>query len=107
MSSEHTVTVIKEYCSRDSGDSQIWKNKDTQYHWNIGRSTANGTINGVVRKLAGIDASGYQIWVVAGSLKINPDGSIARWTGLPRETQKMAERMSQLKIEAKEKVETE
>jgi hypothetical protein len=42
----------------------------------------------VVRKLAGIDASGYQIWVVAGSFKIAPDGAIIRFTGLPKALQK-------------------
>jgi hypothetical protein len=106
MSPEHTVTAIKEICKKDSGDEQIWKNKGTQYHWNIGRSTPSGLINGVVRKLAGIDASGFQIWVVAGSFKINPDGTIARWTGLPRETQKLAEGVSRIKSEVLEKVGT-
>ena len=106
MNPQHTVTAIKEFCKKNSGDEQIWTNKDTQYHWNIGRSTPTGLINGVIRKLAGIDASGKQIWVVAGSFKINPDGSIARWTGLPREVQKVAEGISRIKSEALEKVGT-
>lgn len=91
MNTQTTLTIVRDYCISNSGDPQTWENKGTTYQWNIGRSTATGVVNGVVRKLAGIDASGTQIWVVAGSLKLNPDGTIARWTGMPRETQKTFE----------------
>ena len=50
-------------------------------------SALAGIVNGVVRKLAGIDATGRQIWVVAGSFKITPQGEIIRFTGLPKKTQ--------------------
>ena len=85
--SEYTLTNVKQHCLADSGDEQIWTNKGTTYFWNRGKDTANGLINGVVRKLAGIDASGSKIWVVAGSLKIAANGQILRWTGLPRKLQ--------------------
>jgi hypothetical protein len=106
MNPQHTVTAVREFCRKNSGDEQIWSNKDTQYQWSLGRSTPNGLINGVIRKLAGIDASGRQIWVVAGSLKIMPDGTISRWTGLPRESQKLIEGMSRIKSQVLEKVGT-
>ena len=91
MNAEYTLTQIKVYCIKDSGDEQIWTNKGTTYFWSRGRDTANGLVNGVVRKLAGIDATGHQIWVVAGSLKIAPTGSINRFTGIPKKTQKLLE----------------
>jgi hypothetical protein len=74
------------------------------YHWNIGKTTAQGLVNGVVRKLAGIDASGKQIWVVAGSFKIAPDGTILRFTGLAKKDQTMISRMGQIKVEAAQTV---
>ena len=87
INAEYTLTKAKQHCLTDSGDEQVWTNKGTTYHWNRGKDTASGLINGVVRKLAGIDAGGRQIWVVAGSLKIDPSGEILRWTGLPRKLQ--------------------
>jgi hypothetical protein len=87
MTAETTLLNVKQYCLSNSKDFQIWTNKDTTYHWNRGKDTASGLINGVVRKLAGIDPSGHQIWVVAGSLKISPNGTILRWTGIPRKLQ--------------------
>jgi hypothetical protein len=106
MSPQHTLTAIKEFCKKNSGDETTWTNKSTTYQWNIGRSTATGLVNGVVRKLAGIDASGLQIWVVAGSLKIEPAGNISRWTGLPRETQKIVEGVARITAESELKVGT-
>jgi hypothetical protein len=103
MNTQHTLNAIKNYCKNSSGDEYVWKNKDSQYQWNVGRSTATGLVNGVIRKLAGIDATGKHIWVVAGSLKVNPDGTIARWTGLPRETQKMLEGISAITAQAEQK----
>ena len=87
MNAETTLLNVRQYCLSNSKDFQIWTNKDTTYHWNRGKDTASGLINGVVRKLAGIDPSGHQIWVVAGSLKISPNGTILRWTGMPRKLQ--------------------
>jgi len=91
MNSEYTLTQLKVWCTNQSGDQQIWTNKGTTYHWNRGKPTASGLINGVVRKLAGIDSSGKQIWVVAGSLKVNPNGTITRFTGIPSKVQKTFE----------------
>jgi hypothetical protein len=88
---EHTLTQIKLFCINQSGDEQIWTNKGTTYHWNRGKDTSTGMINGVVRKLAGIDATGFKIWVVAGSIKINPNGTVARFTGIPSKVQKTFE----------------
>lgn len=91
MNAENTLTHLKLWCIAQSGNEQIWTNKDTTYQWNRGKDTADGLINGVVRKLAGTDASGKQIWVVAGSLKINPNGTVARFTGIPSKVQKTFE----------------
>ena len=95
MNSENTLINVKKFCLTNSGDEQMWTNKGTTYHWNRGKDTASGLINGVVRKLAGTDANGTKIWVVAGSIKIAPNGVILRWTGLPRKVQKTFEVMSQ------------
>jgi hypothetical protein len=84
---EHTLTQIKLWCINQSKDEQIWFNKDTTYCWNRGKDTSTGLINGVVRKLAGIDASGKQIWVVAGSFKIAANGQVLRFTGIPSKVQ--------------------
>lgn len=76
MSAEKTIDALKQFCFDSSGDTlgQTWQGNKATYHWNRGKTTADGTVNGVVRKLAGIDTSGRQIWVVAGSLKIAPNG---------------------------------
>jgi hypothetical protein len=90
MSADKTIEALKEFCTKNSGDTfgQIWQGNKSTYHWNIGKVDAKGIVNGVVRKLAGIDANGSQIWVVAGSFKIDPNGTILRFTGLPRKFQK-------------------
>ena len=88
MNADATIAAVKQFCKASSGDEQIWSGNKATYHWNIGKVTSQGIVNGVVRKLAGIDsATGSQIWVVAGSLKIMPDGTIARFTGLPKKFQ--------------------
>lgn len=91
MNAEYTLTQLKVWCLDKSGNEQIWTNKGTTYHWNRGKDTASGLINGVVRKLAGIDAAGKQIWVVAGSFKINEHGTVLRFTGIPNKVQKTFE----------------
>jgi hypothetical protein len=88
MDANSTIEAVKQFCQSSSGDPQIWSGNKATYHWNIGKITQQGIVNGVVRKLAGIDSgSGHQIWVVAGSLKIHPDGTILRFTGLPKKLQ--------------------
>jgi hypothetical protein len=91
MNAEYTLTQMKLWCINQSGDEQVWFNKDTHYQWNRGRDTDIGLVNGVVRKLAGVDASGKQIWTVAGSFKIDGYGTILRFTGLPKKIQKTFE----------------
>lgn len=93
MSAENTIESLKKFCTASSGDTtgQTWHGNKATYHWNIGKYAADGTLNGVVRKLAGIDASGTQIWVVAGSFKISPAGKILRFTGLVKKMQSVVE----------------
>lgn len=87
MDATSTINAVKQFCVSSSGSEQIWSGNKSTYYWNIGKTTQGGIVNGVVRKLAGIDVSGTQIWVVAGSLKIHPDGTILRFTGLPKKIQ--------------------
>jgi hypothetical protein len=87
MTTQTVIENLSNFCKTSSSDPQIWVNKGTTYHWNRGRDSASGIVNGVVRKLAGIDASGKQIWVVAGSFKITPEGEIVRFTGMPKKVQ--------------------
>lgn len=91
MNAENTLTQLKLWCLAQSKDEQIWTNKGTTYYWNRGKDTSTGLINGVVRKLAGIDPHGHQIWVVAGSFKISGTGEILRFTGIPSKIQKTFE----------------
>lgn len=91
MDAEYTLTQLKSWCNKQSNDEQIWTNKGTTYHWNRGRDNSTGLVNGVVRKLAGTDAGGSKIWVVAGSFKIDAQGNILRFTGIPRSVQKTLE----------------
>ena len=91
MNAEYTLTQLKLWCIAQSKDEQVWINKGTTYHWNRGKDTASGLVNGVVRKLAGVDANGSKIWTVAGSLKINEHGTILRFTGIPKKVQKTFE----------------
>jgi hypothetical protein len=91
MTAEKTLESLAQFCKNSSGDEYTWHGKSATYQWNIGRENAAGIVNGVVRKLAGVDSSGKQIWVVAGSLKINPDGTVARFTGIPSKIQKTFE----------------
>lgn len=89
MSVQHTLYTIKEFCVQNSGKPNQWSNKDTVYQWNLGRDAAPGeVVNGVVRKLAGKDAAGRDVWTVAGSIKITAEGKILRFTGLGKKIQK-------------------
>jgi hypothetical protein len=90
MSAERTLESLHKFCTANSGDTtgQSWTGKNGIYHWNRGKTAADGTVNGVVRKLAGVDATGRQIWVVAGSIKIAATGEILRFTGLSKKDQK-------------------
>ena len=91
MSAELVIESLGRFCKESTGDFQRFKGNKSTYHWNRGRDKASGEINGVVRKLAGIDATGFQIWVVAGSFKISPAGQILRFTGLTKENWRAVE----------------
>ena len=91
MSAELTMKALEQFCTESSGDFMKWNGNKSVYHWNRGRDTVSGEVNGVVRKLAGVDATGYQIWVVAGSFKISPNGNILRFTGLTKENWRAVE----------------
>ena len=91
MSAELTMKSLEQFCTESSGDFMKWNGNKSVYHWNRGRDTASGEVNGVVRKLAGVDATGFQIWVVAGSFKISPNGTILRFTGLTKENWRAVE----------------
>ncbi len=95
MSAEITMKSLEQFCTNSTGDFQKWKGNKSTYFWNRGRDTESGDINGVVRKLAGIDATGFQIWVVAGSFKIAANGSILRFTGLTKENWRAVEQVVQ------------
>ena len=81
---EHALELFKAHCAKSTGIANQWIGKSNTYQFDIGRPTANGTINGVIRKLAGTDVSGKQIWAVAGSIKIDIEGEFHRGTGIPR-----------------------
>lgn len=81
---EHVIELFKQHCAKSTGVPNSWIGKSNTYQFEIGRPTANGTINGVIRKLAGIDVSGKQIWAVAGSIKVDIEGEFHRGTGIPR-----------------------
>jgi len=84
VSAENIINFLGQFCKDSTGDLQRWHGNKSTYHWNRGRESATGEINGVVRKLAGVTGSGQEIWVVAGSFKIAADGTILRFTGLTR-----------------------
>jgi len=102
MSSENTINALHQWCKKTCPgvDATIWQGKNGTYQWNRGRDSLTGMINGVVRKLAGIAATGRQIWVVAGSFKIDPDGTITRFTGIPKKEQAIISRMGQIAHQA-------
>jgi hypothetical protein len=95
MSTVNTIDALSQFCKQSSGDTQVWQGVSGTYHWNIGKLTRQGILNGVVRKLAGIDVtSGTKIWVVAGSFKLDSQGNILRFTGLARKDQLLITRMA-------------
>jgi hypothetical protein len=106
MSAEHTLNAIKQFCELSSGDKlgQIWKGKSGTYHWNRGRTRADGVINGVVRKLDNIEPTGAEYWKLAGSLKILADGKITHFTGLSKKQWALMEGMKNIAVTAEQKV---
>ena len=102
MSTVETLESLSQHCKNTTGDTQTWVGNKSSYHWNRGKTAADGTVNGVVRKLAGIDAGGKQIWVVAGSFKIAPNGTIIRFTGLPKKIQTLLNGVGNVVEQAKQ-----
>ena len=85
---------IKTICRTTWGDESVYEGPSGKYKWEVGRDTGNGIINGVVRKFVAEDKDGNEIYTVAGSFKINSDGEVSRWTGLPRRFQKEASELA-------------
>jgi len=100
MSVEKTIEALSQFCKQNSNDTQLWQGKSGSYQWTVGKVTGLGILNGVVRKLAGVDVSGKQIWVVAGSFKIDQAGNILRFTGLSRKDQVLIARMAEITTQA-------
>jgi hypothetical protein len=107
MSAEKIIKELGKFCEASTGDFMRWQGRSGQYHWNRGRDKSTGEINGVVRKLAGTDATGHQIWVVAGSFKIAANGTILRFTGLSKENWRQLEAAAITPIEIVETTVTE
>jgi hypothetical protein len=94
--SQEVLENIKTICRTTWGDESMYEGPSGKYKWELGRDTGNGIINGVVRKMVAEDKDGNEIYVVAGSFKIDPSGEVSRWTGLPRRFQKEASQMANL-----------
>lgn len=96
MSLSSTLTSLRNFCNLSSSTNNKWYGASGYYMWTPGKTTADGTLNGVVRKLAGIDQTNKEIWVVAGSFKVDKDGMIRRFTGLSRKNQKLIEGVGEI-----------
>jgi hypothetical protein len=92
--SKEVLDNIKSICRTTWGDENVYEGPSGKYKWELGRDTGNGIINGVVRKFIAEDKDGNEIYTVAGSFKINNDGEVTRWTGLPRRYQKEASELA-------------
>ena len=92
--STEVLENIKTICRNEWGDESVYEGPSGKYKWEVGRDTGNGIINGVVRKFVAEDKDGNEIYTVAGSFKINSDGEVSRWTGLPRRFQKEASELA-------------
>ena len=84
MSAINTLYSLEQFCRDSSGQPYQWAGNSATYRWSEGKTTSEGIINGVVRKLAGTDTNGIEIWVVAGSFKIAANGEILRFTGISK-----------------------
>ena len=104
MNANDTIEAVKQFCKTNSGNEQMWNGNKATYHWNLGKVAQDGVVNGVVRKLAGIDAAGGQLWSVAGSFKIQPNGDISRFTGMPGKFQKQIMLARTVFVDTKETV---
>jgi hypothetical protein len=94
MSVDNTISALEQHCVNNSGYADQWAGKSATYCWTLGKTTEEGIVNGVVRKLAGVSAAGAPILTVAGSFKIAPNGEILRFTGLPKKVQKTIQSIS-------------
>ena len=66
-------------CQQDTKTNNRWSGKSGSYMYIMGRENADGKATGVVHKFAS-DGSHK----LAGSFKILVDGTVTRWTGLPK-----------------------
>ena len=92
MSANLVLKAFSQFCESSTGDPTCWEGNAATYKWSLGK-TKNDTVNGVVRKLGGIDSTGTKIWVVAGSFKIKSDGTILRFVGAPKRIQAIIQTM--------------
>lgn len=85
MTVQNTLESLRSYCRQSTGVDYHWQGNKNLYAWNLGRNPdTDGVVNGVVRKYSGVDSNGSQIWTLAGSFKISPNGEILRFTGLSK-----------------------
>ena len=102
MSAANTIHALEQFCKNNSNDLNKWQGKSATYSWNVGRESTDGIVNGVVRKLAGVDSHGNQIWAVAGSFKIAADGTILRFTGISKKDQKTISGVGSIQTRSKQ-----
>jgi len=66
-------------CQQDTNSNNRWGGKSGSYMFIMGRENADGKATGVVHKFASDESH-----KLAGSFKVLADGTITRWTGLPK-----------------------
>ena len=93
------MSEIRSICVEQTGKEDHYKGKSGSYKFIMGRDRADGGITAVVHKV--LDNS---ISKVAGSIKIDPNGEILRFTGMPRKSQLKA--MTSAESKAKETAQT-
>lgn len=92
MNVQNTLESLRRYCRQSTGVDYHWQGNKNLYAWNLGRNPdTDGVVNGVVRKYSGVDSNGSQLWTLAGSFKISPNGEILRFTGLPKKQRQYIE----------------
>lgn len=93
------MSEIRSICMEQTGKENHYNGKSGSYKFVMGRDRADGGITAVVHKI--LDNS---ISKVAGSIKIDPNGEILRFTGMPRKAQLKA--MTSAESKAKETAQT-
>ena len=73
------IDQVTALCQKDTQTNNRWNGKSGSYMYIMGGENADGKATGVVHKFAS-DGSHR----LAGSFKVLSDGTITRWTGLPK-----------------------